>query len=218
MRWIYLSIIVCLVSSCGVGASGPIISRHAVYNRYNWTGGMRYVWATQMDAKVRKYIANKDHLYNHRVIYCHPSDAPQYRILVMRADIKQSVFGREPMWKFLYERGFTQVVYMSPGVTTYVDNYTIKSDGMSMDSEFRKKYGTLLGPGKYVNNTGNSKQHMEQIGTDSVQSATTKPKTASPTPTKRKSPSEDKVITVDKPSPDPYKEMLDAVKKEYQLD
>jgi len=160
-----LFLLMVFLVSCAVGTKGLHVSKTGRFNKYGWSGGDRYRWAIKADAYARKHFEQKELIRgSFGLVYCHPSDAPQYRIIVFRIKPGPKLFGGEPMHKFLYERGFTKVLFMSHGPMTYIDNYALSPDGMMMTEPVFKKFGTLLGPGKYQNNTGHADERMEGIG------------------------------------------------------
>lgn len=159
------TLLVFLCLSCAVGTgNSSFITRGAVYNKYKWSGGMRYRWAVETDARARQKFQNKTLLRGTTgLVYCHHIDSPYYRVLVLQVNLGRSFFGGQPMEKFLYERGFIKVMYMTFGDTTYIDTYNLTPNGKVLGEPVFKKFGTLLGPGKYVNNTGNADSMLQTI-------------------------------------------------------
>jgi len=79
-----------------------------------------------------------------------------------------SFFNGQPMGKFLYERGFTKVILMDNNNVTHIDTYDIGPSGMKLGDPYYKKHGTLLGPGKYVTNTGTAQDNLPRMQDDNA--------------------------------------------------
>jgi len=169
MKILRLMLILIVCVGCAIAQpNAHLILSGSKFNKYNWTKGQRYHWAARMNEyALRKVGGTYAMAHGGRLIYCLESD-PQYRIIMFHVLPDSSFFNGQPMGKFLYERGFTKVILMDNNNVTHIDTYDVGPTGMQLGDPYYKKHGTLLGPGKYVTNTGTAQDNLPRMQDDNA--------------------------------------------------